>query len=167
MKMDETPKKEKKGYGIYRMLDAVKSKLPEDYKNSIYNGIYIGLKSDYVRFIVDPSRDNRMQFFMLFVKDSDSRSDKYDGGQYLKSNQNVWFYLCSGFNKFELLDLNVAIRRELYSYINTHNIVCLDYYNEKMFREEKIFYFDDSQELHGNNKYEKYVEAFKNKYTNN
>ena len=163
--MAETPKKS--GYGIYKMLDTVKSKIPDEYKDYIYNGIYIGLKSDYLRYIEDSSRDNRMQFFMLFVKDDPKRSLNYDGTKYVRSNQNVWFYLCSGFNKFDLLDLTSAIRKELYVYICKHNIVVLDYYNEKMLREEKVFYFDDSAELHGNNKYGKYVEAFSNKYTNN
>ena len=163
--MPQTPKKS--GYGIYKMLDTVKSKLPDEYKDYIYNGIYIGLKSDYLRYIEDSSRYNRMQFFMLFVKDDSNRSQNYDGTKYVRSNQNIWFYLCSGFNKFDLLDLTAVIRKELYNYINDHNIVVLDYYNNKMLREEKIFYFDDSQELHGNNKYEKYVEAFNNKYTNN
>ena len=151
MKMDETPKKEKSGYGIYKMIDAVKSKLPEEYKHCIYDGIY------------DSCRDNRMQFFMLFVKDVEDRSQNYDGSKYAKSNQNIWFYLCSGFNKFELSDLNSLIRRELYSYIKTHNITAIEYFNEKMFREEIAFFFDDTNELHGNNKYEKYIEAFKNK----
>jgi len=165
MKMDETPKR--KGYGIFRMIDAIKSKIPEQYIDYLYDGVYIGLKSDYVRYIVDPSRDNRMQFFMLFVKDSKDRQRSIVDTIYVKSNQNFWFYLCSGFNKFELSDLNPQIKRELLKYINEHEITVLDYYNEKMFREEKIFYFDDSKELHGNNKYGKYVEAFKNKYTNN
>lgn len=163
MKMDETPRKEKSGYGIYKMIDAVKSKLPEEYKHCIYDGIYVGLKSDYLRYITDSCRDNRMQFFMLFVKDVEDRSQNYDGSKYAKSNQNIWFYLCSGFNKFELSDLNSLIRRELYSYIKAHNITAIEYFNEKMFREEIAFFFDDTKELHGNNKYEKYIEAFKNK----
>ena len=148
----------KKGYGIYKMLDAIYLKLPEKYKNHIYNGIYVGLKSDYIRYILDPSRNNRMQFYMLFVKDVPDRSHNYDGTKYVKSNQNIWFYLCSGFNKFELLDLNSAIRKNLYNYIIEHDITVIDYYNSAMFREEPLFYFDDSNELHGNNKYQKYID---------
>jgi hypothetical protein len=138
--------------------------LPEKYQDCIYDGIYIGLKSDYIRYIEDPTRNNRMQFFMLFVKDNPERSHKYDGGKYVKSNSNVWFYLCSGFNKFDLVDLTGAIRKELYRYICDHEITVLEYCNGKTFKDEKVFYFDDSQELHGNNKYKNYVDTFKNKY---
>lgn len=167
MKMDETSNNtsKAKGYGIYKMLDAVKSKLPTEYKDYIYKGLYIGLKSDYARYIIDPSRNNRMQFYMLFVKDSPDRTQKYNDNFYRKSTNALWFYLCSGFNKYELMDLSSPMKRELFTYIKEHEIVVLDYYNEKMFREEKIFYFDDSKELKRNNKYEKYVEELKNKYT--
>lgn len=167
MKMDEIFKDDDIGYGIYKMLNIVKAKIPDEYRHYIYNGMYIGLKSDYIRYLVEPTKTNRMQFFMIFVKDSIMRSPNYTGSKYVKSNKNVWFYLCSGFHKFELLDLNSKIRRELFKYMSEYNISVLNYYNEKMFREETIFYFDDTHELHGNNKYEKYIEAFKNKYINN
>lgn len=159
--MAETVKTRTNGYGIYRMLDAIKSKFPSEYMEYIYNGVYIGLKSDYIRYVMEPTRNHRMQFFMIFVKDDPDRSDKYQGWKYTKSNKNRWFYLISGFNKFELLDLNTKIRRELYKYINNYDISVVDYYNKKMLREEKLFYFDDSHELHGNNKYENYIKILK------
>lgn len=150
--MTEKEQPSKNAMTIYTFLDMIKSKLPDGYKDEIYKGIHIGLKTNYIRYLNGlENYDPCIKYhYYLFCKDSKNRKEKpsntneIETRHYKYTKHKVWLWVCGNTIKMPFYCLGDKTKQSLLKYISEHDILQETYCDGQSFREREVFFFDDT-----------------------
>lgn len=136
---------------IYTFLDLIKEKLPEGHKDDIYNGISIGLKTNYIRYLngLETSDPCIKYHYYIFCKDIKNRQQKPSGKdikvQHFKyTKHKIWFWVCGYKVRMPFYCLSHATKSSLLKYIREHELLSEVYCDPQTCKERDVFFFDDS-----------------------